>query len=67
METKILSMDGEYFVVLERVKVLFIVPILMVLGIFELPLGNYLLMIFCFIGGFMCKFYRSKEDEKNGR
>jgi hypothetical protein len=45
-----------YFRVNNKVDVFFIVPILMLVGIFTMSPVNYLLLLFCFIAGFLIKY-----------
>lgn len=55
---KVKLVEGAYFRVDDRVDVFYIVPILIVVGLFSMSLINYFLMIFCFVAGFFIKYSR---------
>ena len=61
---KLFKFDGQYFIYKNRVKIHWIVPVMIIVGLFTLPFLNYVLLNLCFVVGFFCKYQTSKIGEK---
>ena len=52
---KVELVENAYFRINNKVDVFFIVPLFIIIGIFTMAIQNYLLMLFCFVCGFIIK------------
>jgi hypothetical protein len=62
---KLIKMGDEgYFIVADRVKVFFVVPLIIAFGWLGMPLFYYIGLDLCFLAGFTIKYLESKWCSK---